>query len=139
VSRDALIGRWSLVSYELLRPGDAPLNPFGDRPAGFLAYDPDGRMWVQFARPGRPRLSRDDYLAAVSAEKAAAFDGFAAYAGTWRLEEAAGVVVHCVEIAWLANWEGTEQRRHYALDGDLLTLSSDKGWSSSRLVWRRMP
>jgi hypothetical protein len=138
VSREALVGRWSLVSYEIAYPGQAAVAFLGDDPVGLLAYDADGRLWVQFGRRDRPRLSTDDYLGAPAGQKVAAFDSAAAYCGTWELVERAGVVVHRVELAWNPNWTGTEQRRHYALDGDTLTLSSDKGWSSSRLVWRRL-
>ena len=138
MSRDALTGRWSLLSYEIAWAGRDAVALLGDDPVGFLAYDADGRLWVQFARRDRSRLSTDDYLRAPDAERLAAFDTFAAYSGTWEVDEAARVVVHRVELAWNPNWTGTEQRRDYALDGDVLTLSSDKGWSSSRLVWRRL-
>jgi hypothetical protein len=136
VIRDELVGRWSLVSYELNRKGDTA-HPFGAQPQGLLDYAADGRMWVHFGRRDRPHLETD-YFTSSAEDKAAAFEAMAAYTGTWRVDEAAGVVVHAVELAWLPNWEGTEQRRHFVLDGDVLTLSSDKGWSSSRLVWRRV-
>jgi hypothetical protein len=138
VDRDRLVGRWRIVSYELRRAGEDTIEPYGRDPVGVLSYGADGRMSVLFGRRGRAPFSGPDYLAAAEAEKAAAFDGFAAYAGTWALDEAARVVVHRVEIAWVPSWEGSEQRRSYALAGSTLELSSDKGWSSSRLVWRRL-
>lgn len=138
MDRDALVGRWRIVSYELRRAGEETIEPYGSDPIGVLSYGADGRMSVHFGRRGRVPFSGPDYLAAPEAEKAAAFDGFAAYAGTWEVDEPARVVVHRVEIAWVPSWEGSEQRRSYALAGDLLELSSDKGWSSSRLVWRRL-
>ena len=138
MSASRLVGRWSLVSYEIAYPGRDAVALLGDDPVGLLAYDEDGRLWVQFARRDRPRLSTDDYLGAPDEERLAAFDTFAAYGGTWEVDEAARIVVHRVEVAWNPNWTGTEQRRNYALDGDVLTLSSDKGWSASRLVWRRL-
>ena len=138
MSASALVGRWSLVSYEIAYPGRAAVAFLGDDPVGLLAYDADGRLWVQFARRDRPRLSTDDYLRAPAEEKVAAFDTVAAYFGTWEVDEPARVVVHRVELAWNPNWTGSEQRRDYELDGDTLTLSSDKGWSSSTLVWRRV-
>ena len=137
MSQQELIGRWELVRYELRRPGDEPIHPFGEDPAGVLSYAADARMSVLFMRRDRPRLPGDDYLAASAEAKAAAFDGFAGYAGTWAYDEAARVVVHRIEVAWLPNWVGSEQRRNVDLVGDRLTLSSDKGWSSSSLVWRR--
>ena len=50
---------------------------------------------------------------------------------------------HKVEIAWFQNFEGTEQVRHYELDGDVLTLSAAPrmlagALHSTRLIWDRV-
>jgi hypothetical protein len=141
--RAALVGAWELVAWQLIDPDGGVVEPFGPAPKGLLVYGADGFMSVVIAAPDRPPLP-DDPAARTKADKAAAFDGAHAYAGTWTLLP--GEIVHHVRVSALPNYEGTEQRRQLRLEGDLLTLTTPPGRAAhiapgsgvvGRLTWRR--
>jgi hypothetical protein len=45
-----------------------------------------------------------------------------AYAGTFSLGE--NVVVHHIDTSWNQAWTGTDQIRHFVLEGDTLTITT---------------
>jgi Lipocalin-like domain len=76
-------------------------------------------------------------------ELTAAFKGYAAYYGTYSVDELAGVITHHVDASMFPNWVGTDQRREAVLEGSRLTLSTRLPWHEGkewlfRLVWRRL-
>jgi hypothetical protein len=65
-----------------------------------------------------------------------------AYAGTFTLE--AEKVAHHIDISWNQAWTGTDQVRFYALDGDMLSITTapyksyfDGKEGRSILVWKK--
>jgi hypothetical protein len=138
----ALIGRWSLVSFEAVSGGHTGY-PFGPNAVGRLTYDGAGQMAVQIMKTGRPLFASDDQGDGTVEEVSAAFAGYAAYYGTYSVDEREAVVVHHVVASLFPNWVGSDQRRKALLEGSRLTLSTppmrDRGreWIF-RLVWRRM-
>ena len=94
------------------------------------------------ARAGRSALSHLNTRLAPKPEKAAAFDGYFHYAGTWRLE--GDSVVHAVTLSLNPAFVGTDQVRRVELDGDGLTLSAEVTSASGATLrnairWRRAP
>ena len=58
----------------------------------------------------------------TDAEVRTAYEGYAAYFGTYRVDEAKSVVTHVVEGSLNPSYTGTEQPRPFKLDGDVLTI-----------------
>jgi proteasome lid subunit RPN8/RPN11 len=142
--RAALVGAWELVDWRLIEADGAAVQPFGPSPTGRLIYAADGQMSVVITAAGRPSLP-DDPAKRAPAEQAAAFAGVHAYAGEWALLP--GEIVHYVSASALPNYEGTEQRRRYRLEGDTLTLTTPPGRAAhlapgsatvGQLTWRRL-
>ncbi|MCX6908044.1 MAG: lipocalin-like domain-containing protein [Verrucomicrobia bacterium] len=140
-----LVGTWKLVSIEE-RDGSGklvvPLD-FGSEPVGMLTYDATGHMAAQAGRRGRPRLETEDIHRAPAEQAKAAFTGYAAYFGTYEVNERESIVTHHVEGSMLPNWEGGDQRRKFTLSGDKLILEPPafqaKGEKRSRrLTWQRV-
>ncbi len=138
---DLVIGTWKLQSYvrEVAATG-ARYNQFGDDPDGYLGYAPDGRMYAIFTR--RDRVTPADAVA-TEEEGLELFGSMVAYAGTYTLGE--GQVVHHVDISWNENWTGTDQVRHFEVNGDTLTITtasyksySDGQEGRSILVWKKI-
>jgi hypothetical protein len=89
--RDQLIGAWRLVSIETAGPnGEIVYLFYGKHPEGLIVYDRSGWMSVQVTSDPPPTVpfgsSREEFIAAATAEKVAAVDGYYAYGGTWTLD-----------------------------------------------------
>jgi alpha-galactosidase len=114
--RAKLVGRWTLVSLEIV----------GDQDVEY----PMGRD-----------VSGDPSTATLS-ELSVAVNGYVAYFGTYSVDEDARVVTHHVTASVFPNWVGTDQRREIVLDGDRLTLDSPPLLFNGRMrvfraVWKR--
>lgn len=140
---ERLVGTWVLEAYETRDAEGGAGAPFGPEATGLLIYGADGRMAVQVMDPRRPRWTRGAPEPEWLAQRAAAADGYIAYAGRFEVE--AGdppTVVHHVEVSLVPNWVGREQRRALALDGDCLRLTAPAERVAGRdatpvLTWRR--
>jgi hypothetical protein len=140
-----LVGTWKLVSIEERDASGKLVVPldFGPEPVGILTYDASGHMSAQAMRRGRPRLASEDVHRATPEEAKTAFTGYAAYFGTYEVNEREGIVIHHVEASLLPNWEGGEQRRKFTLSGDKLILEpppfkANGEKRSRRLTWQRV-
>ncbi len=142
MATNPLIGTWRLVSYHSKTADGRMLYPYGMQVAGFITYTPEGRMAVAFGKADRPRFASGDRVGATSEEKAAAYDTFFAYAGTY--EFLGDRVVHHVEVCLFPNWVGTDLTRFVALEGDTATFTTVpylRGGveQTGYLVWQRLP
>ncbi len=136
-----LIGAWTFVTWTITRDDGQVTHPFQPDPGGMILYTPDGAMSATIHAGNRPRFSSDDIRKQSDAAKAAAFDTYFHYSGTWEIR--GDDVVHHLTAALNPNLIGTEQVRHTAFDGDLLTLSVAEplGGGRSRhhsLTWRKL-
>ncbi len=123
-SRDQFIGTWRLLSYESHLPDGSIEYPFGPDVTGMLVYTEQGHMTGQVMRHNRSELPTGYRASGPSEAVLAAFDGYIAYCGTFEVDETAGVVIHKVEASLYPNWVGTEQRRNFRFDKNILTLST---------------
>ncbi len=117
-----LVGVWDFTSMVFRTPSGGVVYPYGEHLLGRLSYTSGGYMSVLLMRPDRPVFPSDDPLGGTESEKAAAFESFDAYCGTYEVDERMGAVVHCIELSKFPNWVGTRQVREYALSGDQLVL-----------------
>ena len=115
-----LVGNWRLRSYTAQNADGDTMHPLTENPLGILSYDADGRMSVTLTQTDRPRFASDNAFQSAEAERAAAFDTYFSYCGTYIVHP--DHVVHHIELCSFPNWNGTEQTRLYALEGDILTL-----------------
>ena len=138
---DEFVGAWKLISFERRTASGEVTYPMGPNPVGRLTYDALGRMSAQIMRPDRPKFQGAIPASWSAEEKAAAFDGFIAYYGTFSVSEADHVVIHHVEASLYPHWVGSDQRRLYEFSGSQLILRAQNGsggpGTESRLVWER--
>jgi hypothetical protein len=140
-----LVGTWKLVSIEERRANGELVTPldYGPDPIGLLIYDATGRISVHAMRRGRPKLPSDDVHLAPPEQAKAAFTGYNAYFGTYEVDEKQGIVIHHVQGSLIPNWEGSDQRRRFILDGDRLILIPPEIQAAGekrtrRLTWERV-
>ena len=138
---DEFVGAWKLISLERRTAAGEVTYPMGQNPVGRLTYDALGRMSVQIMRPDRPKPQGVTPASWSAQEKAAAFDGFIAYYGTFTVSETERAVIHHVEASLYPHWVGSDQRRLYEFSGSQLILRALNGSggpaTESRLVWER--
>jgi len=138
----ALVGSWTLVSFES-RTADGGIGyPLGRAARGRLSYDAAGHMSAHLMNPERPAFASGDLTRGSDAEVRAAMGGYIAYYGTYSVDLSRGVVTHHVEGALFPNWIGSDQIRNFQLDDDRLTITTPSiqiGGKDSPtvLVWER--
>jgi hypothetical protein len=137
---DEFVGAWKLISYERRTAAGEVTYPMGQNPVGRLTYDALGRMSAQIMRPDRPKPQGVVPASWSAEEKAAAFDGYIGYYGTYSVSDTERAVIHHVEASLYPHWVGSDQRRLYEFSGSQLILraagSAGPG-TESRLVWER--
>lgn len=116
----SLLGTWTLRSFttEHLATGKKTAL-LGAHPVGYLSYSADGRMYAIFAAQGR-KAPAD--LVPTDAERIDLYNGFSAYAGTYRVQ--GDTVSHAVDASWNEAWTGTTQVRRFRIDGTQLTIET---------------
>ena len=132
----SLVGTWKLVSWQIIAENQPPQNAFGAHPKGYLVLTPEGRTIVL-------TTSEDRQPGMSDAQRAALHKSMLAYTGKYRVE--GNDLVTTVEVSWNEEWNGTEQRRHFRIEGNRLFIESAPGPSIifpgkteiRRIVWER--
>src|SRR3984957_2524594 len=136
------LGTWKLVSYVREEiPSGAKSDVMGPHPQGYVNYGRDGRMIVMIVGSNRTKPAAPF---ATPTEAAALLKSMLAYAGTFTVDSTAKTVTHHVEISWDESRTGTDQVRHFSLDGNTLKLTTDPSTdpatgdkTTRELVWER--
>jgi hypothetical protein len=142
--RERLIGAWELIDVvEEPVDGSPARYPLGERPRGLIVYTTDGHMSVQIMQEGHTGPAADDPYARTAGDYAREARTYFAYAGTFAVDEASGVVTHGVRLSLFPGWVGRDQERVARLEGGVLQLSGAEPSPSAgvlvttRLRWRR--
>lgn len=133
MSAELLVGNWKLVSWQVVTEGEAR-DLFGSKPKGYFIVTPEGRaMTVTTAEARTPGET----------ERAALHKSMLAYTGKYRVE--GDEFITTVDASWNEDWNGTEQRRRFRIEGDKLFIESAPAPSMlfpgkidfRRIVWER--
>ena len=117
---EKIVGTWKLISIEDHRT-NRPENEFN--PTGYIMYDSTGHMAVQITRRSdRAKFVSEDIAKVTTDEKAAAFSSYAAYYGTYTIDEGVSTITHHVEGSWTPNDVGKDFVRYFNLSGNRITL-----------------
>lgn len=120
----SVIGSWTLRSFTAHVPDGPPSHPLGPDAQGALLYAASGHMMACLYRAGRAQLGVGRLEARARAsdtDKAAAFDTYVSYGGTWTL--VGDQMTHHVQHALTPDQVGRDNVRTVQLSGDVLTLS----------------
>ena len=117
----SLVGTWTLTAADRLKPDGTRARDYGAHPKGRLIIDAEGRYSLQIFNGERLRVASGDKATATPEELASAVVGSSTHYGAVAIDPADHVLVFRIERASFANWEGTEQRRKYALTADSLS------------------
>jgi len=137
---DQLIGTWSLISIDYVRPDGSRFRTFGDDPQGIAFFDRNGHYIIAVMRSDRPRFAVNDRMKGTADEYKAAAQGIMTYFGTYAVNESDRTISIHVASSSFPNWNGTDQKRVVKLAGDELTLTNpvgSTGGGSAEVVWKR--
>jgi Lipocalin-like domain len=130
------VGTWRLISWQVVVDNEPPQNVFGLHPKGFLILTREGRLMVLTTAEDRiPGMS--DH------QRAALHKSMVAYSGKYRID--GSDLITTVDLSWNEEWNGTEQRRHFRIEGDKLFIETAPAQSIlfpnktdfRRIVWQR--
>jgi hypothetical protein len=133
---DSPVGTWRLNSWQWIVDNGPPQNIFGSHPKGFLTLTKEGRLIVLTTAENR-RAGKNDQ------ECAALHRSMVAYSGKYRIE--GNDLITTADVSWNEEWNGTEQRRHFRIQGDNLFIETAPAPSIlfpdktdfRRIIWQR--
>jgi hypothetical protein len=135
-ARKYLEGRWSLISFEVFRPGESPIRVNG---AGTLTYDGFGNLTVEI------RVADQATERALEAEGIRTTKGAFSTRGRTAIDLQARTLVYFLEgqapLGAPSSPLALNRPRHWQVEGDVLTLTTkgDDGQPLSVGRWKKVP
>jgi hypothetical protein len=151
--RAELLGAWRLVRIDYWGPkGPAP-DPFYQPDSdGLLIYDASGWMSVAIGARHRepvdvPESRLDPAAPGAVQARAAAFDSYYAYFGSWSYDRSRSVVTHHVESSLISSENGLDYSQELSIEGGRLIFinrrraggQSGSGEVVRRKIWEHLP
>jgi hypothetical protein len=146
--KDQLVGTWTLVSSDQVRPDGSKLKQFGANPKGINVFDANGRFFLMVASSRFLVIASADNAKIVSYDPSKTnseeIDSLIvepmAYYGTYTVNEAERFAILHLEASTFPNQVGTDQKRTItSLTADELKYSSPAAMSGVQVhqVWKR--
>jgi hypothetical protein len=134
-----IVGTWLPVSQYVDQEGKR-VEPFGSSPKGLVVYDSNGRFSLVLQRSALPKFASNNRMSGTADENKAIVQGSIAYFGRYSVDEKDGKLLLHYEGSTFPNWDGEDQVRLIAIEGDQLNMISPVsavGGGTVHLVLRR--
>ncbi len=136
-----LVGTWKLISAETRSENNEIHYRFGRDAVGYLIYNEDGYVSLNIMSADRQPFSCDRPRYGNTLEKAAAFETYTSYCGTYDLR--GDTVIHHVKLSLFPNWVGSNLERIVDIVGDILMLRTQPFFVDGRIqtgymTWKRI-
>jgi hypothetical protein len=145
LARQDLIGAWRLVRIEYSGPHGPIADPFYQADStGIIIYDSSGWMSVHIVAPHRrgwvvPAARSSSIAMSQDLKlKAAAFDTYYSYFGTWDFDEATSVVTHHVKSSLIPAETGLNYAQQATLESGRLVFTVHSGSREEEIVRRKI-
>jgi hypothetical protein len=137
--KDQVVGTWTYVSVDLVRPDGSREPLFGPNPQGQASFDSSGRYILMTARAGQAQFRSTNRMEGTPEEYKAVVQGSIAHFGRYSVDEASKTITFHIETSTFPNWNGTEQRRPITVTGDELTWKTpaSTGSGTAEVVLKR--
>jgi hypothetical protein len=89
--KEQLVGTWTLVSSDQMRPDGSKLKQFGANPNGINVFDANGRFFLMMASADNSRIASNDRSMTQSEEDGLIVESIAYY-GTYTVNEEVTVI-----------------------------------------------
>jgi hypothetical protein len=138
--KEQLVGTWTLVSSNQVRPDGSTLKQFGANPKGINVFDTNGRFFLMVTSADNSKIVSNDPSKTNSEEVGGLIVESIAYYGTYTVNEAEKVAILHIEASTFPNQVGTDQKRTItSLTADELKYSTPAAMSGVQVhqVWKR--
>jgi Lipocalin-like domain len=134
--KEAIVGSWSLLIDDAVKPDGTHTPNFGPNPIGVAMFSADGHFSVTIVRAGRPKFASNNRTTGTADENKAAVAGANAFFGTYALNEADKTLTLRVEASTYPNLDGTQQKRTITslTAGDELTWTNPA--TKGEVAWK---
>jgi Lipocalin-like domain len=135
---ERVIGTWSLRSrIDLTADGERCREPtLGEDPIALVYFDKSGNFAAQFMK--RDRSAAAPEISSAGTNNTRAVGGYDAYFGTYRVDDARGVVTTTLAGAIAREHVGAVLTRAMRVDGDTLTITLDTSSTDGQPVTRTL-
>jgi Lipocalin-like domain len=138
--KEQLVGTWTLVSSDQVRPDGSKWRQFGANPKGINVFDANDRFFLMIASADNSKIASNNPNETNSEEQGGLIVEAIAYYGTYTVSEAEKVVFLHLDASTFPNQIGTDQKRTItSLTADELKYSYPATTSGVRIhqVWKR--
>jgi hypothetical protein len=137
--KEQLVGTWTLVSSDQVRPDGSKLKQFGENPKGINVFEANGRFFVMIASADNLQIASIGRSKTNSEQDGLIIESIAYY-GTYTVNEDVTVISLHLDASTFPNQVGTDQKRIItSLTADELKYSSPAAISGVQVhqVWKR--
>ena len=135
-----LAGSWRLAEESLTLPGGKTVKSWGEKPLGYLSFDPAGQFSLMMMRADLPRF--ETRTGGTPEQNEAIAKGVIAYYGDFTAGEDGASVVMKIAGSTFAAFSGTTSRRPLQFRGEsemVMHVTVPTSNVQTHLVWRRAP
>src|ERR1700730_9688015 len=108
--KEQLVGTWTLVSSDQVRPDGSKLKQFGANPRGINVFDANGRFFLMVASADNSQIAFNGRSMANSREDGLTVKSIAYY-GTYTVDEEVNVISLHLDASTFPNQIGTDQKQ----------------------------
>lgn len=132
-----LVGTWVAIS-NVSEQNGVKSDPYGSPPLGMLIFDADGHYGLVLSRNDIPKFA-STRTNGTPEENKAVVQGTIAHFGRYAVNESDKIITFKIDISSFPNWNKTEQKRTFSVNGDELsyTVPSFSGGGTAVSVWKR--
>lgn len=135
---EQLVGTWSYVAVDIVRPDGSRVPLFGPDPSGLASFDAAGRYVLITARTGIPKFASNNRNEGTAEENKAVVKGSIAHFGRYTIDEAHKTITFHIQTSTFPNWNGIDQTRPFTMTATELkwTTAASSG-GTAEVVLRR--
>jgi hypothetical protein len=136
--KDQVVGTWTYVSVDTVRPDGTRVPMFGPNPQGRAMFDASGHYALITSRAGLPKFTSGNRSEGTPDENKAIVQGLIAHFGSYTVNDADRTITFRIDASSFPNWNGTVQARPFTITGDELrwTTAGSSGGTAEVVLKR---
>lgn len=134
---EQLVGSWTVISHESLRPDGSRVPVYGVAPQGIAMFDAGGHFVISVMHADRCTYAADHPAQGTAEENRITAARTMTYFGTYTVREAEPIIDIDIEASSFPNWNGARQTRGFSIAGDELTLTVEALGGHAEVKWKR--